>query len=156
MSEYDAFDFESPIGFLRIVGSAAGIHAIAFRDQAEAPGGPVPVTLRPCVQQLEEYFTGRRRLFTVRLAPRGTPFQMRVWQALRDIPYGQTRAYYELAQAIGNPRAVRAVGAANGRNPIPILIPCHRVIGRDGSLVGFGGGLWRKAFLLRLEQALLL
>jgi methylated-DNA-[protein]-cysteine S-methyltransferase len=102
--------------------------------------------------QLDAYFAGRRRDFDVRLAPEGTPFQLRVWAALCEIPYGETISYAELARRIGNPNAVRAVGAANGRNPLPIVVPCHRVVGADGSLVGFGGGLDVKRALLDLER----
>lgn len=104
-------------------------------------------------QQLVEYFAGERRTFTVPLNPRGTEFQKRAWQALRDIPYGETRTYKEQAVLLGNPRASRAVGTANGRNPIPIIIPCHRVIGSNGSLTGFAHGLDVKQALLDLEQA---
>ncbi len=103
-------------------------------------------------RELEAYFAGRLKVFSVPLAPRGTPFQQGVWSELVKIPYGETRSYRELAESIGQPAAVRAVGAANGRNPIPILIPCHRVIGSNGKLVGFGGGLDTKRRLLSLEQ----
>jgi methylated-DNA-[protein]-cysteine S-methyltransferase len=103
-------------------------------------------------EQLEEYFAGTRREFDLPLAPCGTEFQTRVWQALRDIPYGETRSYGEVAAAIGRPDRARAVGAANGRNPIAVIVPCHRVIGADGSLTGFGGGLERKRVLLDLER----
>jgi methylated-DNA-[protein]-cysteine S-methyltransferase len=105
----------------------------------------------PLRRQLGEYFAGRRRAFDLELAPRGTPFQLAVWQALRAIPYGETRSYGEVALAVGRPDAVRAVGAANGANPLPIVVPCHRVIGADGSLTGFGGGIEVKAYLLELE-----
>ena len=101
--------------------------------------------------QLQEYFDGRRDVFELPLAPQGTPFQQRVWEALLSIPFGETCSYLDLARAIGQPSAMRAVGAANGRNPIPIVIPCHRVIGSNGALVGFGGGLDIKAALLALE-----
>ncbi|WP_167140986.1 methylated-DNA--[protein]-cysteine S-methyltransferase [Pseudomonas sp. OTU750018] len=104
-------------------------------------------------RQLDEYFTGRRQRFEVRLAPKGTAFQQAVWQALQTIPFGQTSCYSALAAEIARPKAVRAVGAANGANPIAIIIPCHRVIGRDGSLTGYAGGLPRKALLLKLEGA---
>ena len=114
--------------------------------------GPAARLLREAAQQLREYFAGRRREFSLPLAPQGTAFQQQVWQALQRIPYGHTWSYAELARHIGRPQATRAVGAANGRNPIPILIPCHRVIGADGSLVGFGGGLPTKVALLRLES----
>lgn len=105
------------------------------------------------LEQLGEYFAGRRRTFTVPVKPQGTPFQRSVWEALQEIPYGTTISYSELADRIGDPNAVRAVGLANARNPIPIIIPCHRVIGKDGSLTGFGGGMALKASLLRLEGA---
>ena len=102
--------------------------------------------------QLGEYLAGKRREFTVPFTPKGTPFQLRVWQALRTIPYGETRSYKEIAALAGNPKACRAAGMANNRNPIAILIPCHRVIGADGSLVGYGGGLPLKRSLLALER----
>ena len=104
--------------------------------------------------QLSEYFGGTRTCFELPLAPQGTPFQQQVWFALADIPYGQTASYAQLALRVGKPTAMRAVGAANGRNPLPIVLPCHRVIGADGSLTGFGGGLPTKQFLLELEGAL--
>jgi len=103
--------------------------------------------------QLSEYFAGQRTQFDLPLKPRGTQFQMRVWQALREIPFGQTRSYMDLARAIGSPEAIRAVGAANGKNPLSIIVPCHRVIGADGSLTGFAGGLQVKAALLALEAS---
>src|SRR5690606_26909033 len=105
-------------------------------------------------RQLEEYFAGTRRDFELPLSPQGTQFQRNVWRTLAAIPYGRTWSYRDLAQRIGRPSAMRAVGAANGRNPLPIVLPCHRVIGADGSLTGFGGGLPTKAFLLRLEGSL--
>jgi methylated-DNA-[protein]-cysteine S-methyltransferase len=104
-------------------------------------------------QQLQEYFLGQRKDFTIPLAPRGTPFQLSVWKALLDIPYGETRSYKEIAMAIGNPKAVRAVGMANHRNPISFIIPCHRVIGANGALVGYGGGIDLKKRLLDMERA---
>jgi methylated-DNA-[protein]-cysteine S-methyltransferase len=102
-------------------------------------------------KQLAEYFSGKRTVFALDLAPRGTPFQLAVWNALLEIPYGDTISYAELARRIGKPSAVRAVGAANGANPIPIIIPCHRVIGSNGTLTGYGGGIERKQWLLALE-----
>jgi len=116
------------------------------------PRDPV---LTQAVEQLHQYFARQREEFTVPLSPSGTPFQLRVWQALREIPYGHTRTYMDLARSLGQPGAVRAVGAANGRNPVPIFIPCHRVIGSDGGLTGYGGGLEVKLALLRLEGVLL-
>ncbi|HEX3554964.1 MAG TPA: methylated-DNA--[protein]-cysteine S-methyltransferase [Thermoanaerobaculia bacterium] len=102
-------------------------------------------------RQLEEYFAGRRQEFDLPLAPRGTPFELAVWEELRRIPFGETRSYADVARALGKPAATRAVGRANGANPIPIVVPCHRVIGSDGSLTGFGGGLAAKARLLEIE-----
>ncbi len=112
-----------------------------------------PAAFADVVAQLREFFDGDRTTFDLPLAPSGTEFQRRVWLALREIPYGQTRTYAEIAEAIGSPTAVRAVGAANGRNPLSIVVPCHRVIGADGSLTGFGGGLAAKRWLLAHEQA---
>jgi methylated-DNA-[protein]-cysteine S-methyltransferase len=109
--------------------------------------------LRVAADQLAAYFAGERTDFDLPLSPSGTPFQLSVWRALLSIPYGETISYRELARRIGNAKAVRAVGAANGRNPIPIIVPCHRVIGADGSLTGYGGGLPRKRLLLELEGA---
>jgi methylated-DNA-[protein]-cysteine S-methyltransferase len=109
--------------------------------------------LRPFVSQLKDYFAGRRREFDLALAPAGTEFQRRVWAALCEIPYGETWSYLELATQIGNPKACRAVGLANGRNPIAVVVPCHRVIGANGSLTGYGGGMERKRVLLDLERA---
>jgi len=105
----------------------------------------------PVVKQLSEYFSGKRTVFELDLSPRGTPFQLAVWNALLEIPYGDTISYAELARRIGKPSAVRAVGAANGANPIPVIIPCHRVIGSNGTLTGYGGGIERKQWLLALE-----
>ena len=113
----------------------------------DATAGPLPEVAR----QLEEYFTGRRRVFDLPIRLEGTEFQRRAWRMLMEIPYGQTRSYGEQAKRIGNPNASRAVGLANGRNPIPIVVPCHRVIGADGSLTGFGGGIERKRWLLAHE-----
>ncbi len=148
---------DSPLGRLRLVSDGEHITAIEFEgmygdvgadQEAEDPA------LRACAKQLKEYFAGDRQHFDLPLQPEGTPFQKSVWHALRDIPYGQLRSYRDIAEAIGNVRAVRAVGAANGRNPIPIVVPCHRVIGSDGSLTGFAGGLEAKEVLLRLEGAI--
>jgi methylated-DNA-[protein]-cysteine S-methyltransferase len=150
----------SPVGPLRLAADDAGLRLIEFPD----PRHPVPpgddweegdnVVLAATRVQLDEYFAGTRRAFDLPLAPRGTAFQRAVWCALASIAYGETISYRELAERIGQPSAMRAVGAANGRNPLPIVVPCHRVIGADGSLTGFGGGLPTKRFLLQLEGAL--
>ncbi|WP_347486247.1 methylated-DNA--[protein]-cysteine S-methyltransferase [Vandammella animalimorsus] len=151
---------DSPVGRLLIATSDEGLHAIEFpqgrhpvKRDAHWQESPHPL-LSEAARQLGEYFAGQRHVFELPLAPQGTDFQQRVWQALHTIPYGQTRSYAQLAAAIGQPKAMRAVGAANGRNPLSIVVPCHRVIGADGTLVGFGGGLPVKTFLLRLEGAL--
>ncbi len=146
---------DSPVGSLLLAGRDA-LELLAFPsgNQAKAPEAEweaADAPFRQALLQLEEYFTGRRRTFDLPLAPRCTTFQRKVLEALQAIPYGQTRSYKEVAAAIGQPKAVRAVGAANARNPVPIIIPCHRVIGSDGSLTGFGGGLEVKQTLLRLE-----
>ncbi|MCZ7538503.1 MAG: methylated-DNA--[protein]-cysteine S-methyltransferase [Anaerolineae bacterium] len=144
---------ETPLGALEIAGSDAGIRAVRFLD--EPPLAPVtpdlPAPMVSCIQQLAEYFAGQRRSFEVPLDLHGTPFQRRVWELLLHIPFGETRTYLDIALALGDPKAVRAVGAANGQNPVPIIVPCHRVIGGDGALIGYGGGLWRKEWLLAHE-----
>ena len=144
---------DSPVGGLRLAASEAGLTAITWHD-APANGedrSPTCETLQQAEQELREYFSGQRRVFSIPLDMQGTEFQLAVWRALLEIPFGTTRSYGELAASLGNPQACRAVGAANGRNPIPIVVPCHRVIGSTGKLTGFGGGLPMKEFLLRLE-----
>jgi methylated-DNA-[protein]-cysteine S-methyltransferase len=147
----------SPIGRLLVAGDENGLQQIFFesekKGQRPQPGWVQGKSLiRKALEQLQAYFAGELREFKLDLAPAGSPFQLRVWQALRAIPYGETISYGELARRIGNPRAPRAVGAANGQNPLPIVVPCHRVIGSSGALVGFGGGLDVKAKLLALER----
>jgi len=151
---------DSPVGPLLVAADAHALCRIEF-PQPRHPvviGGDWDEGSNPIIErarrQLDEYFDGRRRTFELPLAPAGTPFQQAVWQALSAIPFGQTRSYAQLAAQVGKPTAVRAVGAANGRNPLPIVVPCHRVIGADGTLTGFGGGLPTKQFLLALEGAL--
>lgn len=146
----------SPIGDLMLVSNGealCGLHMTPHPPAATAGWQADPGPLAVAVGQLEEYFAGRRLSFDLPLAPTGTGFQQKVWQALREIPYGRTESYGELARRIGQPTASRAVGAANGRNPIAIIVPCHRVIGANGALTGFGGGLDRKQWLLRHEAA---
>lgn len=151
---------DSPIGRLLIAADDDGIRAVEFPEnrhpvkrEGEWREGEHPL-VDEAARQLGEYFAGARRGFDLPLAPRGTEFQRKVWLALRGIPFGQTWSYAQLAKSIDNMQAMRAVGAANGRNPIPIIVPCHRVIGANGTLTGFGGGLPTKEFLLRLEGAL--
>jgi methylated-DNA-[protein]-cysteine S-methyltransferase len=144
----------SPAGLCRLSFAREGDQACAAWARRWAPHAPLihdDPRLELLAAELDDYFEGRRRGFTIPLDPRGTPFQRDVWRALLSINYGETRAYSELAAAIGHPQAVRAVGAANGANPIPILIPCHRLIGKGGSLVKYGGGLELKRRLLELE-----
>lgn len=153
----DSYDMKTPVGLLRLLDEGQGLAAILWPQEhngKRASRGQPPASLAPVVQQLQEYFAGRRRSFDLDLAPTGTAFQRQVWGALRQIPYGEVRSYAEIARSIGRDKAVRAVGAANGRNPLPIVVPCHRVIGSDGSLTGFAGGLTAKRLLLELEGAL--
>ncbi len=150
----------TPVGRLKLVGGDDGLAAILWENDdpgrvrlnivAEQPDHPLLVETE---RQLNDYFAGRRQAFTVRLDFTGTDFQKQVWRALLAIPFGETRSYGEIARRLGKPAAVRAVGAANGRNPISIIAPCHRVIGTDGKLTGFAGGLEAKAFLLAHEAA---
>lgn len=146
----------TPIGKLRIVANGAGLKAIKFEDNTAkvTKSDPKDDLLAMAVQQLQEYFEGDRKTFDLPLAPAGTDFQLRVWRALQTIPWGRVCSYADIARAIDKPTAVRAVGAANGRNPLPIIVPCHRVIGSDGSLTGFAGGLDMKRQLLDLEGSL--
>lgn len=152
---YDYLD--SPIGSLLLAGDGEFLIELGFpegkaarRHQPEWSRNADPFI--ECKRQLLEYFAGKLREFSIPLAPAGTEFQLQVWNALQTIPYGETASYGELAKKIGRPSASRAVGAANGKNPIPVIIPCHRVIGSSGSLVGFGGGLPTKEYLLTLER----
>jgi methylated-DNA-[protein]-cysteine S-methyltransferase len=146
--------YNSPIGWISISGNGGSIAEISFMDEAPTKFyNPVPDYLQACVQQLDEYFKGTRKTFDLALDMRkGTEFQQQVWNELLKIPYGQTASYQKIAEKIQNPRAVRAVGAANGQNPLVLVVPCHRVIGANGDLVGFGGGMHRKKFLLALEN----
>ena len=145
--------YQSPIGALTILSGDKGIKAIKFyEDEKVKAQGRTNEMTRWAVKELEEYFQGKRKVFTVPCVPKGTDFQKRVWEALIQIPYGETRTYKEIAAAAGNPKASRAVGMANNRNPIPIIIPCHRVIGTNGSLTGYAGGLKVKEYLLKLER----
>jgi methylated-DNA-[protein]-cysteine S-methyltransferase len=152
-------DIDSPVGRLRLIASDQALVGIWFeqgRDAARGASGLTPgsnTILERTRVQLDEYFAGTRREFDLPLEPRGTEFQRLVWSRLANIPYGDTMTYGALAHDLGNPKGSRAVGLANGSNPIPIVIPCHRVIGADGSLTGFGGGLAIKARLLDLERS---
>lgn len=143
----------SPIGPLTIHATAQAVTAIRFGGTPDSSGAAGATSLlRQAAGELAEYFAGARRKFTFPIAPAGTPFQQAVWAALREIPYGQTRTYGQIAARIGRPKACRAVGMANNRNPIPVVVPCHRVIGASGALTGYAGGLDTKARLLGLEK----
>jgi methylated-DNA-[protein]-cysteine S-methyltransferase len=147
----------SPVGRLLLAGDEAGLRSVSFAtshraDVVREDWVEDRVALRDVERQLRDYFAGALREFDLELAPAGTEFQLRVWRELRAIPYGETISYGELAKRVGNVKASRAVGLANGSNPIAIIVPCHRVIGSDGSLTGFGGGLRNKEILLELES----
>ena len=149
--------FDSPVGPLLLAADESGLRQLAFPCEKTKKTPPSDwqengAFFGETSRQLTAYFAGQLRTFDLPLAPQGTPFQLQVWQTLPEIPYGQTLSYGALAQKIGNPKASRAVGAANGQNPLPILIPCHRVIGANGRLTGFAGGLETKKALLSLEQ----
>lgn len=148
--------YNSPIGVLKIEADELGICGVSLygnktEQQPKNQSSCSPYLLQ-AQEELEEYFSGKRKTFSVPLSLHGTKFQKRVWSALCEIPYGETRSYSEIAAAVDNPKACRAVGMANNKNPIMIMVPCHRVIGKDGSLVGYGGGLSIKKKLLKLEK----
>ena len=148
----DRAHLKSPLGIIEIRGSENGIHSVSFTDLKEPEDTVVSDVLSDCLLQLLEYFQGQRRGFSVRLDPEGSEFQHRVWQQLQQIPFGDTLTYLEQAEKLGDVKAIRAVAAANARNPIAVIIPCHRVVGSDGSLTGYAGGLWRKRWLLDHEN----
>lgn len=143
---------ETPIGRLGIAENGSGITDIFLYGAEEAPINEETPLLQKAMQELREYFAGRRKSFDLPLSLHGTPFQLADWAALQTIPYGETRNYRQIAELIGSPKACRAVGGANNHNPVIIVVPCHRVIGTDGSLVGYGCGLEVKQFLLELEK----
>jgi len=142
----------SPLGFTKIVGDDDGIVSITVLNSEEKITDIIPVELEDCVFQLQEYFDGKRKDFDIKLNPEGTDFQKKVWNHLLEIPYGKTLSYLDLSKRLGDIKAIRAVANANGKNPIWIIIPCHRVIGSDGSLTGYAGGLNRKQWLLEHES----
>lgn len=146
------YHYDSPIGILEISGDEEGITGVRFVERKIDPEPAMPLPLKECCRQLYEYFVGSRKEFALKVRLQGTEFQQKVWDRLAKIPYGETLSYKELAMAIENEKAFRAVGSANGRNNIAIIIPCHRVIAHDGSLGGYGGGLWRKKWLLEHEK----
>ena len=152
---------ESPLGPVRITGDGLGVSVISCTDVTiseprsdDSSTQPLPEPVRQAVDQLRAYFAGTRQLFDFPMTPVGTAFQQRVWRALLTVPFGTTLSYLALSRQVGDEKAIRAVAAANGRNPLWIVVPCHRIIGSDGSLTGYAGGLWRKQWLLEHEGAL--
>jgi len=159
MKQYKAY-YPSEIGLLEIVATEESIISILFVDEKAGAAtesltqADLPSVMVACLTQVDEYFRGERQEFSLSLTPAGTDFQQTVWRQLITVPFGQTASYLEIARQIGNEKAVRAVGAANGQNPIVIIVPCHRIVGSNGQLTGYGGGLWRKAWLLNHEKRL--
>ena len=155
MQETATYVFSTPIGPVSVTGNEEGLTALSRIDEpVPSPDSSLPVWAGEVKRQLAEYFEGTRESFDLPLAPQGTPFQMRVWLGLLDIPFGKTCSYMDLSRKLGDQKAIRAVGRANGQNPIAIIIPCHRVIGSDGSLTGYAGGLEMKKNLLDHEARL--
>lgn len=142
---------KTPLGMATITGDDMGISAITVAEDGPV-SNEIPLVLQEAVVQLQSYFEGKRTEFDLPLNPQGTEFQQKVWKGLLQIPYGKTMSYLELSKQLGDVKAIRAVAAANGKNPLWIVVPCHRVIGTDGSLTGYAGGLWRKKWLLELEN----
>ena len=151
MKNYKAI-YMSPLGAIEIVGTRDSILSLEFTDKEQASDVDLPFGLKDCLEQIDEYFRGKRKEFSLTLDPPGTEFQKSVWRQLEKVPYGSVTSYGKIADLIGKPAASRAVGNANGKNPIAIIIPCHRVVGSDGNLTGYGGGLWRKEWLIRHEK----
>ncbi len=150
----NTFFYDTDIGNIQIIENGESITGVYFHKQVNIKDAEVKETvlLKEASKQLQEYFEGKRKSFSLPLETKGTEFQIQVWKALQTIPYGETRSYGEIAKIIGKPKAARAIGMANNRNPISIFIPCHRVIGSNGKLVGYGGGLEIKKYLLNLEK----
>ncbi|MDO6489952.1 methylated-DNA--[protein]-cysteine S-methyltransferase [Cellulophaga sp. 3_MG-2023] len=147
----EAAYIKTPLGIAKLEGDEGGLSVISVLDDGEITE-VIPEVLEDAVYQLQEYFRGERTKFSLTLNPTGTEFQKKVWDALLQIPYGKTYSYLELSKVLGDPKAIRAVAAANGKNPLWIMVPCHRVIGSDGSLTGYAGGLHRKKWLLEHES----
>ena len=142
---------KTPLGTAKITGDDTGINAISILEEGEITK-KIPKVLKEAVNQLQDYFNGKRTTFDFKLNPHGTEFQQKVWQALLEIPFGKTVSYMDITKKLGDVKAIRAVASANGKNPLWIVVPCHRVIGTDGSLTGYAGGLWRKKWLLEHEN----
>ncbi len=144
--------FKTPIGTAKIIGNSKGVSSIKLVEEEIETSRIIPEDLKVCVLQLDEYFQKKRTAFNFKINPQGTEFQKNVWDELKLIPYGKTTTYLKQSISLGNAKAIRAVASANGKNPLWIVIPCHRVIGTDGSLTGYAGGLWRKKWLLAHEN----
>jgi methylated-DNA-[protein]-cysteine S-methyltransferase len=142
---------KTPLGIATIIGDENGISVISVSDEGEI-SSTIPTILQDVVSQLNGYFEGKRNNFDFKLNPKGTDFQQKVWKGLLEIPFGKTMSYMDLSKKLGDVKAIRAVASANGKNPLWIVVPCHRVIGTDGSLTGYAGGLWRKKWLLEHEN----
>lgn len=143
----------TPVGILELKGDAEGLASVLFKDEEnDVVSEKIPKELKDAALQLQEYFEGNRKEFNLKLSPEGTDFQKRVWEELQQIPFGKTTSYQQMANTLGDPKVIRAAASANGKNPISIIIPCHRVIGSDGSLTGYAGGLHRKKWLLEFES----
>lgn len=143
---------KSPLGITEIIGDENGVAVISVLDTEKEISTEIPDVLKLAITELQDYFVGKRNDFTFKLNPKGTEFQQKVWQELLNIPFGKTMSYLELSKKLGDVKAIRAVASANGKNPLWIVVPCHRVIGTDGSLTGYAGGLWRKKWLLEHEN----
>jgi len=153
MNQLDTAYIDTPLGTLRIVGNEKGVAFIDFvKEENDEIQKIVPPSLKDAGNELVEYFSGSRKEFSIHSIAKGTPFQESVWRELVKIKYGETASYADIANRIGNPKAVRAVANANARNPLSIIVPCHRIIGSNGKLTGYAGGLWRKEWLLNREQ----
>jgi len=151
-SDMESCIIKSPLGYTKILGDENGIASISVLNSEEKVTENIPLSLQDCVRQLHDYFEGNRKSFSLTLNPEGTLFQKQVWNELQNIPFGKTITYLELSKRLGDVKAIRAVASANGKNPIWIVVPCHRVIGSDGSLTGYAGGLHRKQWLLEHES----
>ncbi|WP_138432447.1 methylated-DNA--[protein]-cysteine S-methyltransferase [Winogradskyella algicola] len=148
----DTYFIETPIGYTKICGDQDGISSVSIIDKPENTSDSIPESLLDCVSQLKAYFNNQLTTFDLKLNPEGTDFQKKVWNQLKTIPYGKTISYLELAKQLGDAKTIRAAASANGKNPLWIIVPCHRVIGTDGSLTGYAGGLHRKRWLLNHES----
>ncbi len=148
----ETFCIKSPVGNVKISGNHKGITEVVFTEDLVESTGKIPDSLTEAVAQLNEYFSKKRKEFNLKLNPEGTTFQKKVWDTIQQVKFGKTQSYGQMATILGNPKVIRAAASANGKNPIAIIIPCHRIIGSDGSLTGYAGGLQRKKWLLEHES----